>query len=104
MFNDPPPPRRREETLCNGLKCSSPSPQQRVPSSFSCRYLSPSAEGVSMAREPVWFRCCSVHFTAIIRSHSRRSSPELRGRTQQTFYLSCYHKLIFHNVFGRNRS
>lgn len=36
-----------------------------------------------MAREPVWFRCCSVHFTAIIWSHSKRSSPELRVRTQQ---------------------
>lgn len=55
MFNDPSSPRRREETLnfCNGLKCSSPSPQQRLPSSFSRRYLSLSAEGVSMAREPV---------------------------------------------------
>lgn len=29
----------------------------------------------------MWFWCRSVHFTAIIRSHSRRSAAELRGKT-----------------------
>lgn len=47
-----------------------------------------------MAREPVWFWCCSVHFTAIIRSHSRRS-----GRTPgEDLSANCFQKVIKRNI------